>query len=78
MESSSMLLEHTLLTSGEIAESGMVYVGWPAKPVESSWKQIEHHPHSGKEGNATLMCPVCRQFPKSATVTPCGHIFCES
>ena len=31
MEDGSMLLEHTLLTSGEIAESGGVYTGWPAR-----------------------------------------------
>ncbi|KAJ8081882.1 putative NRPS-like protein biosynthetic cluster [Marasmius tenuissimus] len=30
MEDDSMLCEHTLLTSGEVADSGTVYVGWPA------------------------------------------------
>jgi len=30
MEDSSILCEHTLLTSGEIAEAGGIYVGWPA------------------------------------------------
>ncbi|KAI0673689.1 acetyl-CoA synthetase-like protein [Trametes maxima] len=34
MEESSMLLEHTLLTSGEIAESGGVYSGWPAHRLD--------------------------------------------
>ncbi|KAF5361190.1 hypothetical protein D9758_009022 [Tetrapyrgos nigripes] len=29
MEDGSMLCEHTLLTSGEIAEAGGIYVGWP-------------------------------------------------
>lgn len=29
-----MLLEHTLLTSGEIAESGGVYSGWPAHRLD--------------------------------------------
>lgn len=29
-----MLLEHTLLTSGEIAESGGVYTGWPARHLD--------------------------------------------
>ena len=29
-----MLLEHTLLTSGEIAESGGVYAGWPARRLK--------------------------------------------
>jgi len=33
MEGSSMLLEHSLLTSGEVADAGVVYRGWPAKPV---------------------------------------------
>ncbi|KAI0800717.1 acetyl-CoA synthetase-like protein [Fomes fomentarius] len=31
MEEGSMLLEHTLLTSGETAESDCVYAGWPAR-----------------------------------------------
>ena len=30
MEDNSLLCEHTLLTSGEVAESSAVYVGWPA------------------------------------------------
>ena len=34
MEDGSMLLEHTLLTSGEIAESGGVYAGWPAHRLD--------------------------------------------
>ncbi|KZT25194.1 acetyl-CoA synthetase-like protein [Neolentinus lepideus HHB14362 ss-1] len=34
MEANSMLLEHTLLTSGEIAEKDCVYAGWPAKPID--------------------------------------------
>ncbi|TBU54904.1 acetyl-CoA synthetase-like protein [Dichomitus squalens] len=40
METSSMLLEHTLLTSGEIAESGGVYAGWPARTMdEKTWER---------------------------------------
>jgi hypothetical protein len=31
MEDNSLLCEHTLLTSGEVAQSNAVYVGWPAK-----------------------------------------------
>lgn len=31
MESQSMLLEHTLVASGEITESWAVYGGWPAR-----------------------------------------------
>lgn len=34
MEEYSMLMEHALLPSGDIAESGGVYVGWPARPLE--------------------------------------------
>ncbi|PIL31437.1 hypothetical protein GSI_06138 [Ganoderma sinense ZZ0214-1] len=34
METGSMLLEHTLLTSGEIAESSGVYASWPAHRVD--------------------------------------------
>ena len=30
-----MLLEHTLLASGEIAEAGEMYVGWPARRLVS-------------------------------------------
>ncbi|KDQ58575.1 hypothetical protein JAAARDRAFT_155112 [Jaapia argillacea MUCL 33604] len=35
MEDNSMLLEHTLLTSGETAESGCVYTGWPARSLDA-------------------------------------------
>jgi len=34
MEDNSMLCEHTLLTSGDVADSGVAYVGWPAKRLE--------------------------------------------
>ncbi|KAF9256515.1 hypothetical protein L218DRAFT_881490, partial [Marasmius fiardii PR-910] len=39
MEDNSMLCEHTCLTSGEVAESGEVYVGWPARRAERRLKQ---------------------------------------
>jgi len=39
MEDSSMLCEHTLLTSGEVAEGGAVYVGWPARRVDNAWEK---------------------------------------
>ncbi|KAJ7870970.1 acetyl-CoA synthetase-like protein [Mycena olivaceomarginata] len=38
MEDSSMLCEHTLLTSGDVADARTVYSGWPAKPMD------EKHP----------------------------------
>lgn len=34
-----MLLEHTLLASGEIAEAGEVYAGWPARRLVSEKKR---------------------------------------
>ncbi|MCO5555724.1 hypothetical protein L7F22_009269 [Adiantum nelumboides] len=33
MEPNAMLLEHTLIASGEIAESNSVYAGWPARQL---------------------------------------------
>jgi len=78
MEDSSMLCEHTLLTSGEIAEAGQVYAGWPARLLQNNWKdsgkeETERQPSRG----ASLICPMCRNFPKVSTVTLCGHVFCE-
>ena len=37
MEEYSMLLEHALLASGDVAEGGAVYAGWPAAPVHE-WR----------------------------------------
>lgn len=34
MEDYSMLMEHALLPSGDIAEGGGVYVGWPARAID--------------------------------------------
>lgn len=34
MEDYSMLLEHALLASGDIAEAGAVYAGWPAQQLD--------------------------------------------
>lgn len=76
-----MLCEHTLLTSGEIAEAGEVYVGWPARQLQSGWKDEKvaenRHSSSTTTQGASLMCPMCRDFPRVATVTMCGHVFCE-
>ncbi|KAK7062500.1 peroxisomal-coenzyme a synthetase [Favolaschia claudopus] len=43
MEDGSMLCEHTLLTSGDVADAGTVYAGWPAKPIEGPWNEKETH-----------------------------------
>ncbi|KAF7370972.1 Peroxisomal-coenzyme a synthetase [Mycena sanguinolenta] len=72
MEDNSMLCEHTLLTSGDVADANSVYSGWPAKQVDEKW-------HSNKENESSgLICPMCRGFPKDATSTPCGHLFCKA
>ncbi|KAJ6617908.1 AMP-dependent synthetase and ligase [Mycena sp. CBHHK59/15] len=72
MEDNSMLVEHTLLTSGDVADSGAVYFGWPAKRLESgAWD--EKYPN--QDG---LVCPMCHRFPENMTATPCGHLFCAS
>ncbi|KAK7031546.1 peroxisomal-coenzyme A synthetase [Favolaschia claudopus] len=72
MEDSSMLCEHTLLTSGDVADSDTVYSGWPAKPVDGNWEP------SYKDEPSGFICPMCRAFPKDMTSTSCGHIFCKS
>ncbi|KAF7289447.1 Peroxisomal-coenzyme A synthetase [Mycena chlorophos] len=74
MEDSSMLLEHTLMTSGDVADAGTVYSGWPAKPVDDNW----HPRYKDDEEPSGLICPLCRNFPKDMTSTPCGHIFCNT
>ncbi|KAJ7607839.1 acetyl-CoA synthetase-like protein [Mycena polygramma] len=73
MEDSSMLCEHTLLTSGDVADSGAVYSGWPAKAIDNNWE-----PKYNDEESTGFMCPMCRTFPKDMTSTSCGHIFCKS
>ncbi|KXN91106.1 Putative peroxisomal-coenzyme A synthetase [Leucoagaricus sp. SymC.cos] len=70
MEDKSMLCEHTLLVSGDIAESGYVYAGWPAQ------RQKEGGVERPESPSAQLICPLCRQFPQQGVVTVCGHLFC--
>ena len=36
MEDGSMLCEYTLLTLGEVAETGGVYMGWRGKVVQNA------------------------------------------
>ncbi|KAF7370975.1 Peroxisomal-coenzyme a synthetase [Mycena sanguinolenta] len=71
MEDNSMLCEHTLLASGDVADANAVYSGWPAKQVEEKWYKEESEP-SG------LACSMCRNFPRETTSTSCGHIFCRA
>lgn len=77
MDDSSMLCEYTLLTSGEIAKAGQVYVGWLAEPL-NNWKSGEDVADRDASEGATSMCSVCRDFPKMPSATICGHVFCES
>ncbi|KAJ7282076.1 acetyl-CoA synthetase-like protein [Mycena rebaudengoi] len=76
MEDSSMLCEHTLLTSGDVADCGGIYSGWPAKRVENPWDP--HYKEQEQPSNPGVMCPMCRGFPKDMTTTSCGHIFCKT
>ncbi|EAU90635.2 AMP-dependent synthetase and ligase [Coprinopsis cinerea okayama7 len=85
MERQSMLCEHTLLSSGEVAEEGATYAGWPGKKLDPAKAAgggggagsasvdsfVENHA-------AVFMCHMCRQMPKDAVVTDCGHLFCET
>ncbi|KDR80877.1 hypothetical protein GALMADRAFT_241361 [Galerina marginata CBS 339.88] len=73
MEDNSMLAEHTLLTSGDVADFNTVYFGWPAKPLE------EPAPDNKTIINpAILTCPICRRFPKDSSISECGHLFCQA
>ncbi|KAF8957111.1 AMP-dependent synthetase and ligase [Flammula alnicola] len=76
MEDNSMLCEHTLLTSGDVADAGQTYVGWPAKILQNPI------PNNNEDdvvppSHALLTCPICRRFPKDSTISPCGHLFCQ-
>ncbi|KAI3616310.1 peroxisomal-coenzyme a synthetase, partial [Moniliophthora roreri] len=76
MDDDSMLCEHTLLTSGEVAEAGEVYYGWPAKRMVKP--KSDDCSSLNESKGVSLICPICRGFPKASIVTPCGHVFCES
>jgi hypothetical protein len=70
---SSMLCEHTLLPSGDVADCGSVYSGWPARSLPGHWKEMDPHDN----GYLRLICPMCRKFPEHMSVTLCGHVFCQ-
>jgi len=56
--SMEMLCEHTLLTSGEVADSGVVFVGWPAKQPKIG--SCDDRDFANDERRATsLKCPMC-------------------
>ncbi|KAJ3795144.1 acetyl-CoA synthetase-like protein [Lentinula aff. detonsa] len=86
MEDNSMLYEHTLLTSGEVAEAESVYVGWPAKRTSD----LEKHRKFDDERTMFLPSPstgthVCAvsQKPRNSreaavTASGCGHHTCDS
>jgi hypothetical protein len=82
MEEGSMLCEHTLLTSGDIADAGQGYVGWPAKVhdrmLDTNWNEDKSAlPTPPPDSVAVLTCPLCGRFPKDSTVSECGHLFCQ-
>ncbi|KAJ3968881.1 acetyl-CoA synthetase-like protein [Lentinula raphanica] len=90
MEDNSMLCEHTLLTSGEVAEADTVYVGWPAKRLTDMDKQRKLDDDEGTmflaspttTSAAVHMCTVCHK-PKASrqaivTGSGCGQFTCDS
>ncbi|PWN46992.1 acetyl-CoA synthetase-like protein [Violaceomyces palustris] len=54
MEPRSMLLEHTLVASGEIAEAGAVYAGWPARQLRTRRPQKIGSPGEMSAGSSTV------------------------
>jgi hypothetical protein len=75
MEDGSMLCEHTLLTSGDVADAARVYAGWPARQVA---EKREAPKYTDAEPGPGFMCPLCRACPRDMTSTACGHVFCKS
>jgi hypothetical protein len=76
MEESSMLLEHTLLTSGETAEAGHVYVGWPARQIDANaWRdgKIVDDKEEETPTGARIICAKCQEFPRG----PTGKLGCS-
>ncbi|KAH8833365.1 AMP-dependent synthetase and ligase [Flagelloscypha sp. PMI_526] len=82
MEDNSLLCEHTLLPSGEIAESGSAYAGWPARRIDLS-KSGSKYLGSEKPAMPPSLppsldaCPKCHRTPDFLNVTTCGHLLCE-
>jgi len=52
-----MLLEHTLLASGDIAEAGETYVGWPARRLVSVVSEKKRRPTSAATPSTLTMAP---------------------
>jgi hypothetical protein len=75
MEDNSMLCEHTLLTSGDVADSGVTYAGWPAKILKDA---AEKKNRKGPVQPAFPTCPICHKFLKNGSIICCGHVFCEA
>lgn len=42
MKDNSILYEHTLLTSGEVAEAGATYAGWPRRRIEEVGNKTDY------------------------------------
>ncbi|KAF5386410.1 hypothetical protein D9757_006671 [Collybiopsis confluens] len=84
MEENSMLCEHTLLTSGEVAQADSVYVGWPAKRT-GGWEKPRRADSDDDQTvrnsfptTSTVRCSFCTRPPLIPTITPCGHLFCHA
>lgn len=66
MEESSMLLEHTLLASGEIAEAGEMYVGWPARRLVSVVLEKQRRPTSTATPSTLTVTPSIEMLYRSS------------
>lgn len=60
MDESSMLCEHTLLTSGETAMSGAAYAGWPARQLDDVFF-LERVPSGASQG---ADIPLARDYSR--------------
>lgn len=46
-----MLVEHALLASGDVAEAGAVYSGWPARQLEKRRPRVTQKSNSETSSN---------------------------
>ncbi len=72
MEPRSMLLEHTLVASGEIAEAGAVYAGWPARQLRARKPRMPYGNGNESQRTSTATLNVSYAGKVSPADTPYG------